>query len=67
MGLWFQFGSEYASSFYVVSPEQTLLANGKSMTTRMSITTEDDVAIYRSNSDSFATWIQVCSFCLLMV
>ncbi|KAK7102363.1 protein DD3-3-like [Littorina saxatilis] len=54
------FGEEYASSFYVVSPEQTMSASGKGIMTKMSITTDDDdVAVYRSNTENFATWVQV--------
>ena len=43
----------------MVSPEQDLSGDGRAVTTKMSVTTEDDVTVYRSNSENFATWIQV--------
>lgn len=52
-------GEKYASDFYVLIPQEPSIVNGKTMTTRMSVTAKDDVSVYRSNADNFATWVQV--------
>lgn len=53
------FGEKYASSFYVVSPEQVLSNDDKPFVTKMSVSEDDDIVVYRSNSENFATWTQV--------
>ncbi|XP_076449787.1 protein DD3-3-like [Babylonia areolata] len=55
-----QFGEKYASSFYVVTPEQFLSNDSRPITTKMTIDEDDDdVLIYRSSAENFATWTQV--------
>lgn len=52
-------GKDYASNFFMLSPEEALSEGEKGFTARMKINTDDDVSVYRTTSDSFATWIEV--------
>lgn len=52
-------GEDYASSFFMLSPEEQLSAGETGFTAKMKVDTEDDISVYRSTSDSFATWVEV--------
>ncbi|XP_041348275.1 protein DD3-3-like [Gigantopelta aegis] len=53
-------GDDYASDFFVISPQSSLTTDGKTFTFEMKVDDSgSNVDVYRSNSDTFATWTKV--------
>ncbi|XP_074661734.1 protein DD3-3-like [Tubulanus polymorphus] len=60
MGRQKPYGNDYASNFIVIHPQTKLTASGKTFNVKMKLTgSENNVAIYRTNADNFATWTRI--------